>query len=229
MRNLSWRIITSALQHLSTSCVDGMVRAGILETGAWRKQEDFISRNYPKLYSVSFFVLKYYRHLIDSNAVEGALGLTLEERALLASEARHALRLYARERSNFVARVFAEVYDGLRHLQSFGYWSSTGMNWEEVKLKYRREAIQVLGSSAPKEEIDFHVYNRILERSCATNIVLDEIAHKKMDCKDVVKVIKSFDKSSDKLIAFETIKDLKPLVVWLSLLISPFYAVGFAN
>lgn len=45
---------------------------------------------------------------------------TLEERARLASMARHAARLYVRERCKLPSRVLAHLYDGLRHLKNYG-------------------------------------------------------------------------------------------------------------
>lgn len=45
---------------------------------------------------------------------------TLEERARLASMARHAARLYVRERCRLPSRVVAHLYDGLRHLKQYG-------------------------------------------------------------------------------------------------------------
>lgn len=58
--------------------------------------------------------------------VDGALGLSLVERAHLASANRHALRLYARERCHLPSRLAAALYDGLRHLHYFGTWCASG-------------------------------------------------------------------------------------------------------
>lgn len=55
-----------------------------------------------------------------SESVDGAGGLSLEELARLASTARHAARLYARERCALPSRVVAHLYDGLRHLKNYG-------------------------------------------------------------------------------------------------------------
>lgn len=52
--------------------------------------------------------------------VFGKGDLTLEEQARLASTARHAARLYARERCSLPLRVVAHLYDGLRHLKNYG-------------------------------------------------------------------------------------------------------------
>ena len=47
----------------------------------------------------------YRTNLPRALQIDGALGLTLEERAKLASEARHALRIYARERCFLVGHL----------------------------------------------------------------------------------------------------------------------------
>lgn len=75
----------------------------------------------------------YRTNLPRALQIDGALGLTLEERAKLASEARHALRVYSRERCFLPYRVAAQVYDGIRHFQLFGYYKCDGMSWAEVR------------------------------------------------------------------------------------------------
>ncbi len=118
----------------------------------------------------------YKQQLPRSLLEDGAMSLPLKERAQLAAEARHALRLYARERQKLPGRVLARATDGLRHLQEFGYWSSKGMSWRELLLKYRAEAHAELGDSASQEEIDVFCYERIIERSCVTNSAFDKLA-----------------------------------------------------
>lgn len=108
--------------------------------------------------------------------IEGALGLTLEERAKLASAARHAVRMYSRERCHLPGRILAELYDGFRHLHSFGYWKSDGMSWDEIKNKYLRQARAALGADASESEIELLAYKKVLERSCATNLLFDGLA-----------------------------------------------------
>ena len=118
----------------------------------------------------------YRTQLPRALQIDGALGLTLEERAQLASEARHALRVYSRERCFLPGRVAARIYDGLRHFQLFGYWSCNGMNWTEVKEKYGREARLQLGPDASPSEIEMFVYRKIVDRACATNAIFDHYA-----------------------------------------------------
>lgn len=120
----------------------------------------------------------YKQQLPRALQIDGALGLSLEERAQLASAARHALRVYARERCHLPGRMIARLYDGIRHLQTFGYWSSTGMTWEEVLLKYQAQAKRQLGKDATEEDILEFVYKRILEKSCESNAAVDEMSIK---------------------------------------------------
>lgn len=118
----------------------------------------------------------YKQQLPRSLLEEGALSLSLKERAQLAAEARHALRLYARERQKLPGRVVARCTDGLRHLQEFGYWSSRGMSWEELMKKYSSEARTILGPNVSTVDVENYCYTRIVERSCVTNSAFDKIA-----------------------------------------------------
>ena len=111
-------------------------------------------------------------------AVDGSLGLTLEERAQLASASRHALRTYSRERCHLPGRLLALLYDGIRHMHFCGSWSSTGMTWQEVQLKYQKAAKIALGSNASQEDISFFVYRTIVQKSCSTNEFFDRMAYK---------------------------------------------------
>jgi hypothetical protein len=69
-------------------------------------------------------ILRWYLRICMS--VDGALNLSLAERAHLASANRHALRLYARERCYLPSRLLAMMFDGLRHLNGCGNWCATG-------------------------------------------------------------------------------------------------------
>lgn len=59
----------------------------------------------------------------------GAGALSLEDQAWLASTARHAARLYARERCALPSRVLAHLYDGLRHLKNYGTFRCGGLHY----------------------------------------------------------------------------------------------------
>jgi hypothetical protein len=58
----------------------------------------------------------------------------------------------------------------------FGYWSSDGMSWQEVKEKYAREGRRELGEDASEESVALFVYRRIVDRACASNALFDEVA-----------------------------------------------------
>lgn len=120
---------------------------------------------------------RFYRQQLPvSLRMDGVMGLSLEERARLAAEARHALRVYARERCHLPGRVVAMAFDGMRHWQTFGYVRWDGMTWPEVKAKYLRRARLALGPQASPEELEQRVYELIVERACATNELMDSIA-----------------------------------------------------
>ena len=121
---------------------------------------------------------KKIHHVSCCMTVDGSLGLTLEERAQLASASRHALRTYSRERCHLPGRLLALFYDGIRHMHFFGSWSSTGMTWQEVQLKYQKAAKIALGSDASQEDIAFFVYRTIVQKSCSTNEFFDRMAYK---------------------------------------------------
>lgn len=118
---------------------------------------------------------RFYKQMLPKAlSIDGALGLSLKQRAEIASANRHALRLYARERCHLPARIIAKLYDGLRHLHSFGTWNSDGMSWTEVKQKYSLEA-KAQGCET-EEDVLLFVYNRIVEKASATNPLFDEIS-----------------------------------------------------
>lgn len=100
---------------------------------------------------------------------------TLEERARLASMARHAARLYVRERCHLPSRVVAHLYDGLRHLKEFGTFRVTGMTWEELWDKYERK-ILAEDPTLEGEDLKTSVCLRILEKSCSTSEVFNNLS-----------------------------------------------------
>ena len=69
----------------------------------------------------------------------------------------------------------ARILDGIRHLQTFGYWSSTGMTLDEIYAKYYLQAKSQLGGEASEELIRLCVYRKVLERACETNGLVDEM------------------------------------------------------
>jgi len=103
-------------------------------------------------------------------------GLPLKDRAYIASMARYAAKLYARERSMVPERAAAAVYDGTRYALKTGRWSPTGMSVEEIWLKYEREVKEELSADAVTEdELYRRLYQRILRKSCSTNPFIDAV------------------------------------------------------
>lgn len=120
---------------------------------------------------------RFYRQQLPvSLRLDGVLGLSLEERARIAAEARHALRIYSRERCHLPGRLLAIILDGVRHLQTYGYWRGSGMTWPEIWRKYRQRARQELGSNATDAQLDHRAYELIVDRACATNDFIDRVA-----------------------------------------------------
>ncbi|CAM9773646.1 unnamed protein product, partial [Phaeothamnion confervicola] len=119
---------------------------------------------------------RFYHELLPvSLGFEMDASLTLEERARLASMARHAARLYARERCALPSRLVAHFYDGFRHLRKYGTWSWTGMTWDEIWSKYERQ-VRNEDPAADDDAVRDAVSRRILEKSCCTNQVFDKLA-----------------------------------------------------
>jgi hypothetical protein len=92
------------------------------------------------------------------------------------SAARHAARLYARERCALPARIIAAGYDGFRHLRQHGSWNSSGVTWDALWLKYEAQIRRELGGGADEAAVRDAVCLRILEKSCCTNQMFDRIA-----------------------------------------------------
>jgi len=122
-------------------------------------------------------------------------GLTPHELAPLAYEARCAAKQYARERCNMYGRIFSIVYDGIRHLKKYGSWSSKGLSWDELWLKYEEQVIQEIwdawrDSQGPSPatysdmEITSRICLKILEKSCTTNTSVDKLFLKNGDSKN---------------------------------------------
>lgn len=98
------------------------------------------------------------------------LGVTAEELAPLAYQARKAAKLYARERCHVPARFAAIVYDGLRQWKQYGKFQPGGMSYEQIWDKYYN---QWVGAGASEEEIVAKTCRTILEKSCRTNERID--------------------------------------------------------
>jgi hypothetical protein len=116
-------------------------------------------------------------------------GLTPDELAPLAYEARCAAKQYARERCNVPGRVASVMFDGVRHVKIYGKWSSKGLTWDQIWEKYEQQVLEDLMaslkdgsedgthmvSSANVKDLTTQVCKRILERSCSTNGLVDRV------------------------------------------------------
>ena len=153
------------------------------------------SKNEWSIYDTRQF---YKQQLPRALQVDGFLGLSLEDRAKLAARSRNVVRKYARERCGLPASVAARFFDGVRHLQHFGYWRTDGLSWEELKAKYIQQVTR-LDPNATPEEIELNVYRMILDKSCSTNKIFDDYCDKKISIDQLVGLMRSlayFDRGS---------------------------------
>lgn len=112
-----------------------------------------------------------------------------EDLAPLAYQARLAAKKYARERCVVPGRIMAMVYDGFRSWRDWGTWSVEGLSWEQVWYKYETQVLEEmmeedssddqgefdLNDIGVQKEITAQICLRILERSCATNGMVDRL------------------------------------------------------
>lgn len=110
------------------------------------------------------------------------MGVRAEDLAPLAYRARVAAKLYARERCFLVARVAASMYDGMRTWTKYGSFNSCGMTYQQVWNKYAAQVLEEcrdeegLGRDSMKDDVvTAKICQKILERSCATNEVIDRM------------------------------------------------------
>mmetsp|Transcript_3122 Transcript_3122/g.4371 ORF Transcript_3122/g.4371 Transcript_3122/m.4371 type:complete len:279 (+) Transcript_3122:143-979(+) len=114
----------------------------------------------------------FYHDLLPIDLMKDMNFLSLEERARRASMARHAARIYARERCSLPSRLLAALYDGVRHLQKYGTWNTEGLTWEELWHKYELQIKNEI-PFAGEYEMRQAISQRILEKSCCTNKMFD--------------------------------------------------------
>ena len=120
---------------------------------------------------------EFYKKMLPYTLqIDGALGMSLEERAIAAVEARRAVRIYCRERCVLPGRVISKLYDGLRSFSERRKWNTEGLSWEDLKEKYAKEGLENLGADASEDLLMMYVYSRVLEKSCETNDFFDKIA-----------------------------------------------------
>lgn len=118
---------------------------------------------------------QYYSHQQGSSAAT--------DLAPLAYQARVAAKLYARERSYWPYRLAASLYDGFRQYRKYGKFQTQGMSYEQVWEKYAA-ALDVESSRDCEEDvIAAKIGQKILERACATNPMVDQLCIRKGDHK----------------------------------------------
>lgn len=101
--------------------------------------------------------------------------LPLKDRAYIASMARYAAKIYARERCRVPGRVAANFYDATRYAIRTGRWSWTGMTVDDIWNKYEREIKSELGEDVTEDKLYKSLYERILSKSCSTNPFIDQL------------------------------------------------------
>lgn len=92
-----------------------------------------------------------------------------QEMALLAYQARQSAKLYARERSVIPARLFANVFDGLRQWRKYGTFEPSGMTYQQVWEKYAEQV------DCDENDKTNQICKTILERSCVSNEMIDKM------------------------------------------------------
>lgn len=110
-----------------------------------------------------------YHSLLPTQLLEVGDESTLAERAELAIKARHAARLYARERAALPVTLSSELMDGVRTLLKQGNFQRGGLSEEQIWQKYA-------GCSSPHEVdcLDNEVYYTILRKACTSNQHVDK-------------------------------------------------------
>jgi hypothetical protein len=146
---------------------------------------------------------KLYKSLLPNALCELILelGVDPEELAPLAYQARKAAKLYARERCQVPARIAANLFDGFRQWRRYGRFQPSGMSYQQLWDKYYHQQLEEVGSSlhefrtrddkinvqdnlhlddmVTEEEIVSQTCQKILERACTTNDVVDQMFFKK--------------------------------------------------
>jgi hypothetical protein len=139
---------------------------------------------------------KLYKSLLPNALCELVLelGVEPEELAPLAYQARKAAKLYARERCQVPARIAANLYDGFRQWRRYGRFQPTGMSYEQLWDKYYYQQLEEVGSqlhqfrngdndanhlslddTVTEEEIVSQTCQKILEKACSTNEMVDDM------------------------------------------------------
>jgi hypothetical protein len=121
---------------------------------------------------------RLYKTLLPKALLElYKMGVHPEDLAPLAYRARVAAKLYARERCSLPFRVAANLYDGFRQWRRYGSFDTHGMTFQQIWEKY--SAVILEQSSANEDltadDVTAQICLKILERSCATNEIVDNL------------------------------------------------------
>lgn len=122
---------------------------------------------------------RLYKTLLPKALLElYKMGVHPEDLAPLAYRARVAAKLYARERCSLPFRVAANLYDGFRQWRRYGSFDTHGMSFQQIWEKYSAVILeQSLESSEDltSDDVTAKICLKILERSCATNEMVDNL------------------------------------------------------
>jgi len=102
--------------------------------------------------------------------------IPLYERARMAAEARHAARIYARERGTIPVMVSSALFDGVRHWKKTGQWSADGMSVDEVWQKYANQLDIPTAQSLDEYRDHQELCHTVLHKSCTTNQYVNALA-----------------------------------------------------
>jgi len=120
---------------------------------------------------------RLYKTLLPSALLElYKIGVRAEDLAPLAYSARKAAKLYSRYRCQIPSRVFAHLYDGFRQWRRYGSFDITGISYQQIWEKYSQaiwEESDCDDEDLTYEDLSSRTCLRILERSCATNQIVD--------------------------------------------------------
>lgn len=144
---------------------------------------------------------KLYKSLLPNALCELVLelGVEPEELAPLAYQARKAAKLYARERCQVPARIAANLFDGFRQWRRYGRFQPSGISYEQLWDKYYHQQLEEVGTqlhafrnnddddcgddelclqlddTVTEEEIVSQTCQKILEKACTTNEMVDRM------------------------------------------------------
>jgi len=116
---------------------------------------------------------RLYKTLLPKALLELVkVGVQPQDLAPLAYQARVAAKLYARERCHVPARVFCQLFDGMRQFKKYGKFQPCGMSYDQVWEKYHSQLRTE--EDLTEQDVTAKICLKILERSCVTNEGVDK-------------------------------------------------------